>query len=74
MKFPFHNAHDGFLNTCQISGKNDLVEFIDLGNQPLSDTLLDKDNLNEKEKYYPLKILRSPSLGHTQLNFIVNCS
>ena len=71
MKFPFHNASDGFLNTCQISGKNDLVELIDLGNQPLSDTLLDKENLNEKEKYYPLKILRRPSLGHSQLNFIV---
>ena len=71
MKFPYHNANDGYLNNCQISGINNLVEFIDLGNQPLSDTLLDEKNLEKKEKYFPLKILRSPTLGHSQLNFIV---
>ena len=71
MKFPFHNAKDGYLNTCQISGKDNLVELIDLGNQPLSDTLIEKKNLNKEEKYFPLKILRSPTLGHSQLNYIV---
>jgi hypothetical protein len=71
MKFPYHNANDGFLNNCHISGKNDLIELIDLGNQPLSDTLIDEQNLKKKEKYFPLKILRSPTLGHSQLNFIV---
>lgn len=70
MRFPFHNADDGYLNTCQISGKDNLVELIDLGNQPLSDTLIEK-NLNKEEKYFPLKILRSPTLGHSQLNYIV---
>lgn len=71
MKFPFHDADDGYLNTCQISGKDNLVELIDLGNQPLSDTLIEKKNLNNEEKYFPLKILRSPTLGHSQLNYIV---
>ena len=71
MKFPFHNADDGYLNICQISGKDNLVELIDLGNQPLSDTLIEKKNLNKEEKYFPLKILRSPTLGHSQLNYIV---
>ena len=71
MRFPFHNADDGYLNTCQISGKDNLLELIDLGNQPLSDTLIDKKNLNKEEKYFPLKILRSPTLGHSQLNYIV---
>jgi 2-polyprenyl-3-methyl-5-hydroxy-6-metoxy-1,4-benzoquinol methylase len=71
MRFPFHNADDGYLNTCQISGKDNLVELIDLGNQPLSDTLIEKKNLNKEEKYFPLKILRSPTLGHSQLNYIV---
>ena len=51
MKFPYHNANDGFLNNCHISGKNNLLELIDLGNQPLSDTLIDEQNLNKKEKY-----------------------
>ena len=71
MRFPFHNADDGYLNTCQISGKDNLVDLIDLGNQPLSDTLIEKKNLNKEEKYFPLKILRSPTLGHSQLNYIV---
>jgi len=71
MKFPFHNPKDGPLNICQISGEKNLVELIDLGSQPLSDTLLEEKDLNKKEKIYPLKILRSPTLGHSQLNFIV---
>ena len=45
MRFPFHNADDGYLNTCQISGKDNLVDLIDLGNQPLSDTLIEKKKL-----------------------------
>jgi len=71
MKFPFHNPADGQLDVCQISGEDNLVEVINLGNQPLSDTLLEQKDLNKKEKTYPLKILRSPTLGHSQLNFIV---
>ena len=71
MKFPFHNAKDGYLNTCQISGEDNLKELIDLGNQPLSDTLIEKENLSKEEKNFPLKILRSPTLGHSQLNYIV---
>ena len=72
MKFNFQNVKDGDLKYCQISGQNNLKSFIDLGNQPLSDTLLDKNDLLKKnEKLYPLKILRSPTLGHSQLSYIV---
>lgn len=71
MKFHYHNVKDGHLKTCQISGEDNLLEVIDLGNQPLSDTLVEKKDLNKDEKYFPLKILRSPTLGHSQLSFIV---
>ena len=72
MKFSFQNVTDGNLDYCQISGKKNLKEFIDLGDQPLSDTLLEKKDLNNNnEKKYPLKILRSPTLGHSQLSHIV---
>ncbi len=71
MKFPYHNAKDGFQKNCQITGKENLIDVVDLGNQPLSDTLLTKEKLNLGEKLYPLKILRSPTLGHSQLNYIV---
>ena len=72
MKFSFQNVKDGHLDYCQISGENNLKEFIDLGTQPLSDTLLEKKDLkNSTEKKYPLKVLRSPTLGHSQLSYIV---
>ncbi len=71
MKFPFQDLNDGKTDYCQISGKKNLVEFIDLGSQPLSDTLIERKNLEEKEKFFELKILRSPTLGHTQLSYIV---
>jgi hypothetical protein len=70
MKYKFQNLKDGYVDYCQISGKKNLVEFIDLGHQPLSDTLITKNEIIN-EKKYPLKIMRSPSLGHTQLAYIV---
>ena len=52
----FRDVNDGLLEYCQISGSSeDLVEVIDLGFQPLSDTLLDRKNLSNKEKLFPLK-------------------
>ena len=70
-KFKFHDAKDGYLNNCQISNKNDLVEALDLGFQPLGDSLLTANELKKPETYYPLKLMRSKSLGHSQLNYIV---
>jgi len=71
MKYSFQDINSGFLNYCQISGEKNMIEVIDLGDQPLSDTLLNKDDLRKPEKFYPLKILRSPKLGHSQLNYVV---
>ena len=70
MKYKFQDLPDGEVDYCQISGKKDLIEFIDLGYQPLSDTLVTKNEINN-EKKYPLKIMRSPTLGHTQISYIV---
>ena len=57
MKFPFQDLNDGKTDCCQISGEKNLVEFIDLGSQPLSDTLIERKNLEKKEKFFELKIL-----------------
>ena len=70
-KYSFHNAKDGYLKSCQISNRNDLEEVLDLGFQPLGDSLLTKQQLNQPEKYYPLKLMRSKSLGHSQLSYVV---
>ena len=72
MKPPeFHNVSAGSLNRCQISGRDDLEVVVDLGHQPLCDSLLSSEDLNKPERIYPLRIMRSTSLGHSQLDFVV---
>lgn len=60
MKFPFQNITSGPLKHCQITGHENMIEVVDLGDQPLSDTLLSEKDLSTKEKFYPLKVFRSP--------------
>jgi hypothetical protein len=70
-KYKFQNLKNGNQRYCQITNKKNLIEVIDLGNQPLADSLIEKKNLNKKEKKYPLKLLRSPTLGYAQLSYVV---
>lgn len=70
-KFKFHDAKNGYLRKCQISNRDDLVEALDLGFQPLGDSLLTKEQLNQPETHYPLKLMRSKTLGHSQLSYVV---
>lgn len=71
MNLNFHDAKPGKLNKCQISNRDDLEFVIDLGHQPLCDSVLDKKQLNFPEKTYPLRFYRSKSLGHAQIDYIV---
>ena len=45
----FQNIKPGNLDYCQISGKKDLFEVIDLGEQPLCDSLLTLDDIKKKK-------------------------
>lgn len=68
----FLNPKDGNLDYCMVSGSKNLSEVIDLGNQPLCDSLL--NNLNQdkdNEKFYPLKLMVNYELGYSQLSHIV---
>jgi len=72
MKYPdYHDVPSGPLKYCQISGKKDLELVIDLGHQPLCDSLLTKEQLDHPEQFFPLRLYRSKSLGHAQLDYIV---
>jgi len=42
--------------TCRFCGKNLIHEFVDLVNAPPSNAFLTKDQLNEPEVFYPLKL------------------
>ena len=46
-KIPHHDAKDGKLDHCQITGSENLFEAIDLGHQPPCDALLTKEQLDQ---------------------------
>ena len=68
----FLNPKDGNLDYCMISGSTNLKDVIDLGDQPLCDSLLSNLNKDIKnEKFFPLKLKANYELGCSQLNYIV---
>ena len=50
--YKFQNLKDGQQSYCQITKKNNLKEVIDLGDQPLADSLIEKRNLNKKKSQF----------------------
>ena len=71
---PDHDVAPGPLTRCQISGSSDLELIIDLGCQPLCDSLLTREQLAQPETYYPLRFFLCPDLGLAQLDYVVDGS
>lgn len=65
-----HDAAPGPLTHCQITGSTDLFEVIDLGHQPLCDSL--PASRDEPETTYPLKLMMCPTSGLAQLSYVVD--
>ncbi len=68
---PNHNISPGILLNCQVCGSEDLEMVIDLRNQPLCDSLLTAEQLNEPEKYYPLRQFWCKNCTLSQLDYVV---
>lgn len=68
----FHDAQPGALERCQICGSNHLELVMDVGHQPLCDTLLSPEMLNQPETYYPLRLNRCLECGLAQLDYVVD--
>ncbi len=68
---PDHNIPNGPVKTCQVCGSGNLELVIDLGHQPLCDTLLSKDQLQEPETTYPLRQLWCKDCTLSQLDYVV---
>ena len=51
----YHFVKTGHVPRCQICNSPKMRLVLDLGHQPLCDTLLTKKMLNEPEKTYPLQ-------------------
>src|SRR5262245_24786288 len=69
--YPHHDAKTGALNRCQICDSPDLALVIDLGHQPLCDTLLTAAQLNEPEESFPLRLFQCGQCSLTQLDYVV---
>lgn len=67
-----HDISAGPLNKCQITGSENLELVIDLGCQPLCDTLLTKEQLQQPEVTYPLRLYVCPDSGLAQLDYAVD--
>lgn len=52
-----HDVKSGHLSACQVCASTKLHCILDLGHQPLCDTLLTKEMLNEPETMYPLRMM-----------------
>lgn len=72
MKIIHHDVKQGYLKKCQVCNSKKLKLVINLGLQPLADTLLKKKTPSNKVKQYPLAFYRCLNCGLTQLNYIVS--
>ena len=55
------------MKACRFCGHTGLHEFVNLGHQPPSNSFLTKEQLNESETYYPLKLYVCDSCWLVQL-------
>ncbi|MCU0712836.1 MAG: methyltransferase domain-containing protein, partial [Pirellula sp.] len=69
---PLHNIPNGHVTQCQVCGNPDLQEVLNLGHQPLCDTLLSIDELSKPEIQFPLRQMWCPHCTLSQLDYVVS--
>ena len=75
MKFMYPEHHmikNGHIENCQICNSKKLHLILDLGHQPLCDSLLTKEMLHESEKTYPLRMIWCEECSLVQLDYCVD--
>lgn len=72
MERPLHNIPNGPISQCQVCGNPDLKEVLNLGHQPLCDTLLSRDDLLKPETQFPLRQMWCPNCTLSQLDYVVS--
>ncbi len=75
MKFVYPEHHlvkNGTLTNCQICNSSKMNLILDLGNQPLCDSLLSKEMLHSPEITYPLRMLWCQDCCLAQLDYCVD--
>jgi len=75
ISYPKHHfVKIGHIQSCQICNSKKLHTILDLGHQPLCDTLLTKEMLDEPEKTYPLRMIWCENCTGVQIDYCVNGS
>jgi hypothetical protein len=69
-----HDIAYGPIKRCQVCGFHTLEPVIDLGHQPLCDSLLSREQLDRPEPTFPLRLVRCPKCGLGQLDYAVDNS
>lgn len=68
---PVHNIASGPITKCQVCGSENLELVMDLGHQPLCDTLLEPEDLHQPETFYPLRQMWCRDCTLNQLDYAV---
>ena len=69
-----HQIKYGSLDRCQVCNSDKLHLVLDLGHQPLCDSLLTKEMLRESENKYPLRMCWCEECSLAQLDYCVDGS
>jgi len=69
-----HIIKNGHIDKCQICNSNKLNLILDLGHQPLCDTLLTKEMLDQQEAKYPLRMVWCEECSLAQIDYCVDGS
>lgn len=69
-----HLIKNGHIDKCQVCNSSKLNLILDLGHQPLCDSLLTKDMLNQLELTYPLRMLWCEECSLGQIDYCVEGS
>lgn len=67
-----HQIKNGHIDKCQVCNSSKLILILDLGHQPLCDSLLKKEMLNQPETIYPLRMLWCEECSLVQLDYCVD--
>ena len=69
-----HIIKNGHISKCQVCNSEKLHLVLDLGHQPLCDSLLTKEMLTQEEVTYPLRMLWCEECSLAQLDYCVDGS
>jgi len=67
-----HNFLPGKIKNCQICGSSKLIEVMNIGDQPLANSLIQSITENNDVEKYPINIIRCPECTLLQLDYIVD--